>query len=268
MCEAPALVIAFYRVLGAVLILIPARILRPGREAERFSPAAALAGVLLGLHWGIWIRSVQVTTVASAVFLVSTQPVFAALLGRFLLGERVGRAAAGGIATAVGGVALIAGADGGGRLTGNLLAVFAAVLGAGYLLIGRRARTRMNFLPYLVQVYASAAASLGLLVAWFREPLYPYPPSTWFWIGMLAVFCSLLGHGTLNWAVRRMPAYLVNLAILLEPVLATLYALFLFGQRPGALLIPGAALVVGGLAAAFLDEGRRGREAFPPGAPP
>ena len=81
---------------------------------------------------------------------------------------------------------------------------------------------------------------------------------------MLAVICSLIGHGSLNWSVRKMRAYLVNLAVLTEPVLATFYAFWLFGQRPSPWIYSGAALVVAGLAAAVLDE-RRGMQKPVPG---
>jgi drug/metabolite transporter (DMT)-like permease len=260
MCDAPAAVIAFYRVVGAVVLLLPARLRHRGRRmSPRLHLAAAVSGTCLAFHWGTWIQSVQMTSVASAVFLVSTQPIWAALLGSLFLREHVGRKAVAGIGVAFGGMGMIATAGGpaGGSWAGNGLALVAAVLGAAYLLIGRRNRAAVDFVPYLFTVYTAAAIALGAVVLALRIPFYPYPLPTMFWIGMLAVVCSLFGHGSLNWAVRHMRAYVVNLAVLLEPILATLYAFLLFGQEPGVLVYPGAALVVAGLAVAVFDERRR-----------
>lgn len=266
LCDAPAAVIAFYRVVGATLVLLP---LLVGTWKRRPSFAihwpAVVAGILVAIHWAAWIQSVQLTTVASAVFLVATQPIFAVLLGYLFLGERMGSLSLIGVLLSFAGVWLIAGGDGGeSHWIGNLLALGSALVGAAYLLIGRRSRKEIEFLPYLFTVYTVAAFCLGILVLFLRLPFYPYSLRTFFWIGMLAVICSLIGHGSLNWSVRRMRAYLVNLAVLTEPVLATFYAFWLFGQGPSPWIYPGSALVMAGLAAAVLDE-RRGLKKPVPG---
>lgn len=266
LCEAPAAVIAFYRVVGATLILLPL-LVGTWKRRPSFSIhwPAVVAGILVAFHWAAWIQSVQLTTVASAVFLVATQPIFAVLLGYLFLGERVGMLSLIGVLLAFAGVWLIAGVDGGEQhWIGNLLALGSALVGAAYLLIGRRSREEIEFLPYLFTVYTVASFCLGILVLFLRLPFYPYSLRTLFWIGMLAVICSLIGHGSLNWSVRKMRAYLVNLAVLTEPVLATFYAFWWFGQRPSPWIYSGAALVVAGLAAAVLDE-RRGMQKPVPG---
>ena len=120
-------------------------------------------------------------------------------------------------------------------------------------MIGRSARHAVGFIPYLFGLYLSAAIVLFLVVLGAGLPLVPYPAATWLWLGVLTLLCSVVGHGSLNWAVRHLPAYLVNLAILLEPIFATLYAWWLFGQVPGGWLYPGAALVLAGLIVALLD---------------
>ncbi len=259
-CDAPALVIAFYRMAGATALLLPFvrwRLVRDLSTATRWY--IILAGFCLALHFAAWIHSVQTTSVASAVFLVSTQPLFAALLGYLFLRESIPRIAGIGILIAFLGMATIAAGDfhgGTQHFSGNFLALAAACLGAVYLLIGRKIRKDCAFLPYLFSVYLVSAVFLGGFVVGFGHRLFPYPPPTFFWMGMLAVGCSLIGHGSLNWAVRSIRIYLVNLAILVEPVLATVYAYFLFDQRQGILSRIGAALVIGGLAVAFLAERR------------
>jgi len=250
MAAAPALAIAFYRMLFSTAALAPTGLRVGGPTSRRDLGLATLAGALLGLHFAAWISSLDYTTVASSVMLVTTQPLFTAVLGPFILGERVGVRGAVAVMLSLAGIAMIAGGDlriGGNALLGDGLALLGALTASVYFMIGRVLRNRIPFARYLFLVNAAATLVLLLFVLFYGVPLRGFPPVTWLWFALLAAGPNLVGHGLLNWSVRRLPAFPVNMAILGEPVLATLYAAILFGELPTGLFYPGAAMIIAGL---------------------
>jgi drug/metabolite transporter (DMT)-like permease len=265
--EAPALAVAFWRLALATLILSPLAILRGlGRRGEGDAAGGLLvtgAGVLLALHFALWIASLFRTTVASSVLLVSTQPIFTGFLAGPLLGEPPARRTWLAIALCVAGSVLIAGGDlslGHQAVVGDLMALGAAAAAAVYLLLGRRARRRGPLPVYLWRV--NGVASLALLAACLLagEPLYGYPPATWAVFVALATGPHLAGHGLLNFAVRYLPAPVVNLSLTGEPILSTSYAMVLFDEWPGRWFYGGAVLILGGLTVQFARRGARQEE--------
>jgi drug/metabolite transporter (DMT)-like permease len=256
-CEAPSLGIAFYRLLFSTLIVLPWGF--AGRESwdRKTLGLAAAAGALLALHFATWISSLSYTTVASSVVLVSTQPVFTAILGPFLLGERPGARGITAMVLCLAGVTVLAGGDlglGAGALLGDSLALAGAVTASLYFMIGRKVRHRIAFGRYLFLVYGSAALVLGMMALAGGVRLSGYPDLTWLCILGLAVGPNLLGHGLLNWSVRRLRAFTVNMAVLGEPVLATAYAAAIFAEYPGLPFYAGAALILGGIVLAVRED--------------
>jgi drug/metabolite transporter (DMT)-like permease len=193
------------------------------------------------------------------VVIVTTQPVFTAALGPYLLKEKPGGRGIAAMALALAGTAVLAGGDfAGGRraLVGDLLALAGAITASAYFMIGRRVRERIGFSRYLLLVNSVSAATLLALAGVSKATLTGYPAATWGWLLLLAAGPHLMGHGLLNWSVRRLPAFTVNMAVLGEPVLATAYAAFLFREVPGPAFYAGALLIGGGIVLAT----REGRE--------
>ncbi len=263
LCDAPPLTIAFLRVAIASLMLAPPALYmrsRRPRTDRAWGGAAAAAGLLLALHFATWVASLSFTSIAASTLLVSTQPVFSLLLSRRLLGEKAGGRTMFAMLIALGGVALIVWGDiraGEDRLIGDLLALAGAVTAAGYLVVGRRVRESVSLPTYLGAVNLWAAIGAGGLALLFSQPLVPVVRVDLAWCFLMALVPHLLGHGTLNWAVRRMRAYLVNLIVLGEPVLATLYAFLVFGETPPVLVYPGALLIGAGVVLAFSETSGR-----------
>lgn len=256
LCEAPSLAIAFWRLALSTVVLVPV-VLGPGRPGRTALGPATLAGLFLAVHFATWISSLAFTTVASSVVLVSTTPVFTALLAPWFLGERPGPRAWTAVVLALAGSLAIAGGDlavGGTAWVGDLLALVGAFAVALYFMIGRRVRETASFGAYLATVNAAAAVFLGGFAWVAGTALTGFPSATWGWLALLALVPNLLGHGLLNWSVRRLRALTVNLAVLGEPVLATAYAAGLFGEVPGATFYLGGALILAGVALAAFDE--------------
>ena len=256
--DAPALTLAAWRTLTVTALVGPVAFVRARGEVAAFTRrdwALVLgAGVLLGLHFMAWIVSVQLTSVASASVLVTMSPIFIAVLGAVFLAERPTRRTAAAIGVAVVGAVLIGLSEGSGDgvypnpALGNGLALFAAVLVSVYLLIGRAVRRKTSFLAYFAVLNAAAAATCvaGCVVAGVPLGL-PLPAA------LLAVAMGLgpglLGHGSFAYALKYLPAALVGLLSLGEPVLASTVALVVFGEVPTALGVVGMAVVLAAIAA-------------------
>lgn len=254
LATAPPLAVAAWRLVLASLVLAPA-FARGGARAEwaRLGAAerriAALAGVMLALHFAAWITSLRLTSVAASVVLVSLSPVFAWIFSRAFLGERPTRRQLLGIALAIVGAAIIAVGDawrpGHGALWGDALALAGAVFGGAYFVIGRRLRADLGLVAYITPVYAVAAVVLLGWAALAGEAFVAYPAGDWAIFAALALGPMLVGHGGLNYALRYLPAYTVNVAALGEPVGASLIAWLL----PAIAEPPGVGAALGGVVA-------------------
>ncbi len=213
---------------------------------------------MLALHFWSWNTSVTMTTVAASVVLVNTQPVVVALLSGLWLRETPSRRQWIGIGIAMVGALvvavpdLLAGAsahDHPRALLGDLLALVGALTAAIYFVAGRRLRGTLEIWSYVGLVYGSCFVVLLLLAAVGHVPLAPQPPRELALFAGLALGPMLLGHTGLNWALKRSPAYVVNLTLLGEPVGATIIAAFLPGIRevPGIFTLVGGAIVFAGI---------------------
>lgn len=259
--EAPPLSIAFWRmalataVLGAVCAGARVRFWRAWRGVDWWTGTAA--ALLLALHFGCWIASLEYTSVAASVVLVSTQPVFVAVLGRAFLRERPSGRAWLGIGLAVAGTAVIAGADlalDRRALFGDVLALLGALWISGYYVLAKVLRASKDLVPYVTVVYGLTAAWLFVAALASGSALAGWGPGTWAALAGLALGPTILGHSSMNYALRYLPAFQVNVAILGEPVGAALWAALLLAERPGAGTWAGGALVLGGI---FLTLERR-----------
>ncbi|HUH05188.1 MAG TPA: DMT family transporter [Kofleriaceae bacterium] len=255
---APALEFAALRVCIAAFILtaIAGRGMRALRGLDaRERGFVVLAGLLLGAHFGVWITSLYFTSTAASVALVATQPLFAALLGHVLLGEGASRRELAGIGIAAIGCASLAGSDwsaSSDAVIGDGLAVVGAITAAGYLLIGRRLRATLPLAPYLAAVNLVAGAALLVAALVAAISIGAQGPHAYQAIAACAVLGSVLGHSLLNWSVRRLRAHLVTLAILGEPIAASLLTWSFFDERPPAHAVVGGAIILFGIAVAFV----------------
>ncbi len=251
LADAPAVAVAFWRcALGAALLLPPAVVRR-----ERFPRGKTLyiglaSGVALGAHFGFWISSLDYTSVAASVVLVSTQPVFVAILAYLLFGERTSPMSFMGILVALAGTAVIAGdgSVGSAAIFGNMLALVGAITVAVYVLIGRSSRTGgVGVLPYSIVVYSAAALTLLPVALLLDARLWGYPGETWFWLGAITLGPQIMGHTVFNWALRYVEASIISGTILAEPVVSALLAWLILSEKPGLPTILGGAVVLGGL---------------------
>jgi len=276
--EAPSLVIAFYRLGLSALILAPVTWLRHRQELRsldrRTLALAALSGLFLAFHFASWITSLELTTVASSVVLVTTTPLWVALFSPLFLKESLTRTVLIGLVLALGGGLVVGLSDactwqaglicpslaemiGGQAFWGDILALFGAWLSAAYIIVGRGVRRQLSLGSYIFIVYGMAALVLLGLVLVNHLPLTGYTPATYGWFFLLALIPQLFGHTIFNWALRYISAAYVAVTLLGEPIGSTILAYFLLRETPTWVKIIGAILILAGILVASRGESRR-----------
>ncbi|SDE90882.1 EamA-like transporter family protein [Thermus arciformis] len=258
--------LAFSLVMSAGRMGLAALLLAPGWRRGLGSraglPWAVGAGVFLALHFAFWITSLSYTSVAASTALVTTNPVWVTLFGWLLFKEKPSGTTLLGVAVALLGGLLIGLGDaeeGGGTnpLLGDLLAVLGAVAASFYFLLGREAQRReLSTLEYVRVAYTAAAFLLLPLPYLFGGGYGGYPLEVYAYLLLMALLPQLVGHTSFNWATRHIPPVLVTLAILFEPVGASLLAYLLFGELPGSQVLLGALILLLGVGLAVVG-GRR-----------
>jgi drug/metabolite transporter (DMT)-like permease len=268
LADAPPLAVAMYRNLFATAVLLPLALGRHRDElrALRRGDVVALvaAGLLLAVHFGVWIPSVRLTTVAASTVLVTTQPVWSAILARAFLGERLRRAAAVGIAVALAGAILISGFDftlSARAFLGDMLALAGAAAVAGHRIAALGPRRRLSILPFVAVVYGVCTIGLFLAVLVSGTPLGGFEAAAWLMMVLLALGPQVVGHTLFNYLLRDLDPTVIAVAIMGEPVGATLLALGLFGEIPPAGALAGGALLLAGIFVAVRAQSRRVAEA-------
>ena len=271
--EAPSLVIAALRLTFASLVLAPIALTRHRDELRKLTRGDLLLGLLSGaflaVHFATWISSLEYTSVASSVVLVSTGPLWVALLSPIFLKEPLTRPVLTGMLLALLGGTIIGLSDScainwatrptsiacpplskfvqGEAFLGNFLALAGAWTVAGYLMIGRRLRGGMRLIPYIFVVYGFAAIALtGIMFAAGQSP-FGFSPMVYIWILLLALVPQLIGHSTYNWALRYLPAALVSITTLGEPIGSAVLAYFILSEAPTFLTMVGGVLILAGI---------------------
>jgi len=254
--QAEPIAIAFYRMAFAALMMVPWAVYDLKHMAVRAVSwkALALAGFFLALHFALWNTSLFYTSVTSSVVLVTTQPIFVTILGAALLREIPTRRTWLGLALAISGSAVVAAAGGGGeasRLTGNAMALAGAVMAASYFLVGRVARRTVPVGLYGAAAYGFSALFLFAAALLFRQPLTGFNAATWRSLFYLALVSTVIGHTSLNWALKYLPTSMVSVSILGEPIGATILAMALLKEPPALLEIVGGVLILTGIGVIF-----------------
>lgn len=240
--DMPALTIAGFRfVIAALILALISFVKKPNHRpmtAAEFS-WCALSGVFLALHMIFWIISLKMTSVASAVVLVTTNPIFVGIFSYVLFKEKQSKELIIGIVLSFAGSAAIAIGDGGisgftvsdkTAMTGDILALLGAVMASGYLIIGGKMREKMDTFSYIRIVYSITAVIVLAAVVAGGYPVTGFKTSSYISVLLLAVVSQLLGHTAFNWVLKHLRTSMVAITILGEPIGASVLAYFFFNE--------------------------------------
>lgn len=234
----------------------------PWRSLKKGSVSYAIgAGICLAFHFATWITSLSYTSIAASTTIVTTSPIWVAVLAWLWLGENLSKLTIIGIAIALSGGMVIGVADeqlptvASNPILGNILALIGAIAVAFYLMLGREAQQRgLTIGGYIAIAYTVAALILLPLPLLFQVSYMGYSHTVYFYLILMALVPQLIGHTSFNWAVNRTSPTLVTLAILLEPLGASSLGYLLFGEIPSTLLMLGAMVILIGVAIAVIGK--------------
>ncbi len=264
LADAPALVIAAYRVGIASMILAPIAWWKARDEIARLSrrdlKLAVLSGFFLALHFATWISSLDYTSVANSVVLVNTNPLWVGLLTPLVVKEKLRRAMLVSIVISVIGGTIIGYGDfatGSKALLGDGLALAGSFCAAIYLLLGRNLRRKLSLLPYIFICYGSAALILWIIVLALGLPISGFSTGTIAAFWGMALIAQIIGHSTYNWALKWLSAGLIAVSLLGEPIGATILAYIIFDEGLTVYKIIGGIFILAAIYIAASSESQK-----------
>ena len=254
--EAPSAVTAAFRLLWTVLLMTPIVLGNKEVRTELFHTnkktvvLSSVSGFFLAIHFVLWFESLAHTSVASSTTIVCTEVIWVSLgFCLFMRGRLSGKAVAA-IAVTFLGSMLIAYTDsssGGTHLYGDVSALLAAIAVAVYTLIGRVVRENVSTTIYTYIVYAVCAAVLVVLCILQGHFMFGFGISAVMVGLLLSIFSTLLGHSIFSWCLKYFSPSFVSASKLCEPVVAAIFAVFLFEEIPTLLQVFGSIMILGGV---------------------
>ena len=267
----PPLLIAGGRLVVATVALTPIALNRYRREIKSLSRQKKLlimlSGFCLAIHFTAWVSSLQHTTVLVSVVIVSTGPIWVAIMEVMIFRIRLSWLVIAGLLVAlVGGVIIgipLSGnpagaatgvADLSATVTGATLALVGALAVSVYMLIGRKLRSEIPVIPYVWMVYGVASLCTLAVILVSSTPVLGFRPQGYLILLAMGLVPQLIGHSSLNYLLKYFPAALVSMFSQLEPIGSAILAFVLFGQLPPNQQIAGSAIIVAGVVLASRGE--------------
>lgn len=234
---APASIIATYRLLFTIFLMAPLFFTKYYKEIQLIEKKdwiySIISGLFLAFHFIFWFESLNYTSVASSVVLVTMQPIFAFVGTYFFYKELLSVGAIfSGIIAIIGSV-IISWGDfkiSGMALWGDFLALTAAVMVTAYFLFGQTVRKRLSLVTYTFVVYSISSITLIVYDLFLGYSFFAYSKQDWIVFLLLAVIPTLLGHTLFNWAIRWLSTSVISMSILFEPVGASILAYFILNE--------------------------------------
>ena len=246
-----ALTIAFYRLLFTILLLTPFIIVKNKNEIlslpKKTIKRIAFSGFFLGIHFSFWIISLKYTSVASATVLVNTSPIILLLLTYFILKEKTNKNQIIAIFFAFIGSIILAYGDffnGSNAILGDVFAILGALFVSIYLLIGNKVRQDVSMGTYTYLTYLFATITIFILNLFLKHSLVISNKSEYLLFLAMAIFPTLLGHSLFSWSLKYVKPTLISMAILAEPIIASIIAIFIFYEVPTINQILGAVIII------------------------
>jgi drug/metabolite transporter (DMT)-like permease len=254
-------VIAAYRMGITCLILLPLVLIKYKDEFKKIQKSEFIfmvaIGMILALHFASWISSLGETSVASSVILVTSHPMFVAIVSHYVLNEKLRTIGYVGIVVAFSGIIILSVGDmglGGTNFRGDILALIGSIAAGTYILGGRKARKNISLVPYVFIVYGICTLFLFIACIAVSAPLYPLPIREYQLFLLMAIIPTILGHTMYNYALKYVKAQIISVSLLGEPIGSSILAIILLSEAPPELTIIGGALILPGIYLAYMGR--------------
>jgi len=255
------LVIGSYRQTFATFLFLPFLIKDRFKEVVllKFKDIIELVviGLILGAHFGFWISSVKATSVAASVLLGTCHIVYVSIIGWLVFGESLNKKGILGTLLALSGIIILFGGDllqDPGNFQGNLLAFVSGILAGLYYLGGRKHRKKISLPTYAFIVYLSSAVAMWIVVLIQGLEYQNISNSEFQLFFLMALVPTLLGHTMQNWALAFLPAYVISITLLVEPIGSGILAWLIFDEIPSLGVLVGGIIVLYGVYIVALSE--------------
>lgn len=253
--DGPVLVTVFWRAAFAAVVVISGTVLVYREQTltiyHRLGWYGLAYAAFMSLGTIMFVSAIQLTSVANTVFIASTAPVFAALVSRLFLGERISRRMLWTIALSLLGIAVIAfGSVSGHSSTGSDtpsllgdLAALGAAIGLAIAFTAARAGRAVSMVPAVgISYLITVIVVLPFIIS--TPDFMPDAHTFWVYGALLGLVFVPLGTGFMALGPRYISSAEVSLLLLLEAVLAPLLVWAILKDYPGMLSIIGGAIVV------------------------
>ena len=255
------LVIGSYRQTFATFLFLPFLIKDRFKEvlSLKFNDILELVviGLILGAHFGFWISSVKATSVAASVLLGTCHIVYVSIIGWLVFGESLNQKGILGTLLALSGIIILFGGDllqEPGNFQGNILAFISGILAGLYYLGGRKHRKKISLPTYAFIVYLSSAVAMWIVVVIQGLEYSNISNSEFQLFFLMALVPTLLGHTMQNWALAFLPAYVISITLLVEPIGSGILAWLIFDEIPSLGVLVGGIIVLYGVYIVALSE--------------
>ncbi len=251
--------IAFYRLLFTVLFLIPFLIYYKKYREEIFGLDKRTfllmigIGIILSIHFATWVTSLNYTSIASSVILVTAHPILVAPVAYYFLKEKLSIInLVGIIISLIGVVILVLGNYDLGPLTidsieGNILAIIGGACAGLYILGGRKIRKKVSVVSYAFIVYAIATVVLFFMCMFSNSKAYTIKIEDYTILILMAFVAGILGHTLYNWSLKYIRASVASVALLGEPIGSTILAIIIFTEVPSIFTFGGGIIILTGI---------------------
>ena len=244
---------AFWRVALASLPLWLWVRLSPPPASDTSHPtpwrALLLAGVFFAGDLALWHWSIAFTSVANATLEANFAPIFVALGAWLLFQQRVSRPFIVALCITLGGAILLIGPNIGDRraLIGDALGIGTAVFYAGYMLAVKSAAAHASVARIALVNTVVAALILAPFALATADQFWPQTAYGWSVLIAMALIAHVLGQSLIAFGLGTVPAALGSVVLLIQPLLATVYAWIILDESMGPIQLVGGAIVLLGI---------------------
>ena len=247
----PAVAISFWRMgFGAIILWGISLVKKQDALKNGALKRTLLAGILLGIHFALFFGAIKLTTIANATFLGTLAPLFTFIIEKYMLKRNHAPGLLFGLGFAIFGAIIIIGNrfDFSSSYTiGNLLAVTCSVFLGMAFIISENVRKEVDTISYSRTLFSSAAVTLFIIAVFTGSALTGFSSGEFGGLLLLGIIPTLLGHGTMYFALRYVSPTVVAATPMGEPILASIMAWFLFQEAVGVVTLMGGSITFMGL---------------------